>query len=315
MRRIATLAALAALSAPIADAATVILDNFETNTSADYTAVNDGTPNGTQTFAFDYVAAGIPLAPRSLAGEGKGLRMTANDSATAVDAWTLFHNTNVAANQYTLKVDVWMNFAVAVASTEYAQVGVAGNGTTFNSVFTPISGSGAFLAFTGDGGSASDYRWFRAPANSLADDPATAPAISSTTLPNTHPSYLGNGSNNTNTFFANLFPLGTRTAPSVAGSPGNMWTTVTIDVDNIAKTIDFSMTNPDTGVTALVFSGGFAGDLNGLVSLGVNDPFTSVDAGSVFTLYDNLEVTVVPEPSAVLLFVAGLIAAQTRRRV
>lgn len=313
MRRIATLAALAALSATFADAATVILDDFETNTSADYTAVNDGTPNGTQTFAFDYVAAGIPLAPRSLAGEGKGLRLTANDSAAAVDAWTLFHNTSVAAPQYTLKVDVWMNFAVATASTEYAQVGVAGNGTTFNSVFTPISGSGAFLAFTGDGGSASDYRWFRDAANSFADDPAAPGVLQSTTLPNSHPSYLGHGSNNTGAFYTSLFPLGSRTAPSVAGSPGNMWTTVTIDVDNIAKTIDFSMTNPNTAVTELVFSGGFIGDLNGLVSLGVNDTFTSVDGGTVFTLYDNLEVTI-PEPSSALLVVAGLAAAQLRRR-
>jgi hypothetical protein len=304
-----------ALSATLANAAPVILDSFEVDSSANYAVVNDGTPNGTQTFAYDYVAAGIPLAPRSAPGGGKGLRLTANDSAAAVDAWTLFHNTSVAADQYSLKVDVWMNFAVATASTEYAQVGVAGNGTTFNSVFTPISGSGAFLAFTGDGGSASDYRWFRDPANSLADDPATAPVVSSTTLPNTHPSYLGNGSNNTGAFFSGLFPLGSRTAPSVAGSPGNMWTTVTIDVDNIAKTISFSMTNPDTNVTALVFEGGFVGDLNGLVSLGINDTFTSVDGGTVFTLYDNLEVTVIPEPTTALLVVAGVVAAQLRRRV
>jgi hypothetical protein len=313
MKRLFVFAAAAATACAGASHAALITDDFEVNSSSSYTVVNDGTPNGTQQFAFDYSAVGIPLAPRSASGAGKGLRLTANDSATAVDAWTLFHNTSVAADIYTLKVDVWMNFAVATASTEYAQVGVAGNGTTFNSVFTPISGSGAFLAFTGDGGSASDYRWFRDPANSFADDPATAPAIPSTTLANTHPSYLGNGSNNTNAFFTNLFPLAPRTAPSAAGVPGNMWTTVEIEVNNINNVISFSMTNPVTSTTGLVFRGSFSGDLNGLVSLGINDTFTSVDAGSVFTLYDNLEVFV-PEPASGLMLVVSAMGLVRRRR-
>jgi hypothetical protein len=311
---IAIAAFAAAVMPVVASASVVINDNFQVNSAADYTIVNDGTsPNGSQAFAFDYAAAGIPLAPRSAPGGGSGLRLTANNSAVVTDSWTLFHKTPVNAPQYKLEVDVWMNFAVATASTEYAQIGVGGNGTTFNSVFTPVSGSGAFLAFTGDGGSASDYRWFRDAANSFADDPATAPAIPSTTLANTHPSYLGNGSNNTNAFFSNLFPLAPRTAPSVVGSPGNMWTTVTIDVDNIGKVISFYMSNPGTNTNALVFKGSFVNNFHGLVSVGINDPFTSVDAGSVFTLYDNLTVTVVPEPTALSLVAgAGLLAMRRR---
>lgn len=311
MRSLVFTAALLPFAPLSSLAAVVISDTFETNSSANYTTVDDGTPNGTQTFAYDYTAAGIPLAPRSAPGGGKGLRLTANDSAAAVDAWTIFHNTAVNAQQYRLEVDVWMNFAVASGSTEYAQIGVGGSATTFNSVFTPISGSGAFIAFTGDGGSASDYRWYRAAANSFADDPATAPAIPNTTLPNTHPSYLGNGSNNTNSFYTGLFPLGTRPAPAIAGSPGNMWTTLSIDVDNDTKLIRFSFDGTRT------FEGTFTGDFKGLVSLGINDTFTSVDAGSVFTLYDNLTVTVVPEPgTAALLFLLGgsSLCRRSRRR-
>jgi len=271
------LLALGVAAATTATAQTVLLsDNFEVNSSANYTVVNDGTPNGTQTFAFDYVAAGIPAAPRSLPGDLGGLRLTANDSLGATDAWSVFHNTVVNAPRYTMRVDAWMNFAAPSGSTEFGHVGVGGNGTTFNSVFSPISGSGAFIAFTGDGGSGSDYRWFRDPANTPPGDAAN------TTLPNSHPSYLGHGSNNTGAFFQSLFPSPPST---IAGSPGNIWTTIEIQVDNVLGIISFSFDG------TLVFQGFFANTFSGLVSLGIADTFTSVSgASNVFTLYDNLEV-------------------------
>ena len=70
-----SLASLGALAGSAGAQSTVIIsDTFETDTSADYTIVDDGTPNGTQAFNWDYVAAGIPLAPRSQAGDTGGLR-------------------------------------------------------------------------------------------------------------------------------------------------------------------------------------------------------------------------------------------------
>jgi hypothetical protein len=296
----AALLGLITLPASWSSAAVVISDSFESNTAADYTVVNDGTPNGTTNFNFNYIGAGIPLAPRSAPGSTGGLRMTANDSATAVDALTAFHKTSVAAPNYILTVDVYMAFSVASGSTEYAHVGVGGNGTIFNSVFTPISGSGSFIAFTGDGGSASDYRWYRDAANTPIGE------TDSTTLPNTHPSYLGNGSNNTNAFYTTLFPLGSRTAPSVAGSPGNMWTTVKIEVNS--GTISYFFNN------TLTFQGQYAGNFNGFASLGISDPFTSVDTGHVFTLYDNLSVEVVPEPGSLAFLGLGAVSLLRRRR-
>jgi hypothetical protein len=279
-------------------ASIAIADNYETDTSGNYTVVNDGTPNGTVTFGFDYVAAGIPLAPRSTAGDTKGLRFTANDSLTAVDAWTAFHNTTITAPKYIMTVDVYMRFDALVASTEYAHVGVGGNGTTFNSIFTPISGSGSFMAFTGDGGSASDYRWYLDAANG-----------GPTTYAATDASHLGHGANNTGAFYQALFPGGT-----VVGSPGNLWTTVEITVDNVAKSIQYRMDGQ------LVFdstpNGPFTGNLNGLVSLGYSDPFTSVasPANNIYGVFDNLTVELVPEPSSLALVGLGGLALLARRR-
>lgn len=276
------LASVAATSA--VQAQTLFSDNFETDTSANYTVVNDGTLDGTVLFGFDYVAAGIPLAPNSTAGNTKGLRITSNDSAGAVDALTVFHNTAVTAPAYKMSVDVFMSFSGTTATTEHAHVGVGGNGTTFNSIFTPISGSGSFIGFTGDGGSGSDYRWFLDEARGGA-----------TTYPNTDGSYLGHGSNNTGSFYQSLFPSST-----VPGSPGNIWTTLEIEVNS--GTVSFSFDNQ------LTLQGTYTGELDGLVSLGLNDLFSSVaPAGAnVYVVYDNLTVQAVPEPATAGLASLGL---------
>jgi hypothetical protein len=309
--------AIALAGGSMASASIILSDSYESyasanditgaGTSGNYTVVNDGSPNGTVNFGFNYVAAGIPLAPRSAPGTTNGLRFTANDSAVVEDAWTAFHNTSVSGS-YKLTVDVWMNYGIASGSTEHAHVGVGGNGTTFNSVFTPVSGSGAFIAFTPDGGSGSDYRWFRDAANTPVGD------LSSTTLPNSHPSYLGRGSNNTGAFFSSLFPRRPGVGPDglnpldVVGSPGNRWTTVGITVLDDSKTISFEFDGIET------FRGTYAGNFDGLASLGLADTFTSVDAGTVFTLYDNLTVVAVPEPSTFALLAPVAAGAWMIRR-
>mgnify|MGYP003333450516 FL=1 len=111
-----SLAALGALVGTASAQSTVLIsDTFETDTSGDYTIVDDGTPNGTQAFNWDYAAAGIPLAPRSQPGDASGLRLTANDTDGSADAWTLFHNTPVTADFYTLTVDAYMNWEIGRA--------------------------------------------------------------------------------------------------------------------------------------------------------------------------------------------------------
>lgn len=270
---------------------TLISDGFETDSSADYTIATQAVSTGTVTFAFDYVAAGIPLAPRSSPGTSRGVKITVNEvideeTGTGInDTKTLFHNTPIEASVYKLTVDVFMNFTGVSGTTEHAHVGVGGNGVTPNALFTPITGSGSFLAFTGDGGSASDYRWFLAGANG-----------GPTTVPNSDPSYLGHGSNNTGAFYTAFFPSPPST---VAGSPGNIWTTVEVLVDNVNGRIQYFMTNTE-GTRELFIDNkpesldppatGFTGVLQGLVSIGLHDAFLSVAPATVFTVFDNLVV-------------------------
>ncbi|MEL6430828.1 MAG: hypothetical protein AAFR54_16710 [Planctomycetota bacterium] len=270
-----TLLLAAPLAAAPAFAQTLISDDFEVDSSSDYIEADDGTIDGVTDWAFDYIAAGIPLAPRSMAGTSGGVRMTANDTLGSSNGRTLFHTTDISADAYRVTVDVWMNFQGGTGSTEYANIGVGGDSSSVNSVFLPISGSGAFISFTGDGGSGSDYRWFRDSANTPAGE------SDNTTLPNSHPSYLGRGSNNTGSFFQALFPSPPSTT---AGSPGNIWTTVEIDVDNILGLITFSFDG------TLVYQGNFGGRFDGAASIGMADVFGSISQSNNFTLFDNFLV-------------------------
>lgn len=276
--------------------ANVISDDFEVDTASDYTLVEVGGPDSTATFAFDYVAAGIPLAPRSTAGDVGGLRMTANDSLGASNALTAFHNTLVSGfSSYTMTVDIYMGVNATSGTTEHTHIGLAGDGVTGNSLFLPISGSGYFMAMTGEGGSSSDYRHSTAGGG----------------LTNTgDPSYL-NATNTTDAAgdtYQTIFPSGS--AP-FAGSPGNGWATLEIAVGG--GVITYSLDGYyGSGLTTII-EAPLDGSIDGFVSLGHADLFSSVadPFQSQFVIYDNLVVT--PEPSSLaLLGLAGL--ALIRRR-
>ncbi|WP_428389046.1 PEP-CTERM sorting domain-containing protein [Mucisphaera sp.] len=285
------LAAALGLIASGSASAALITDNFEVDSSANYTVVSSDGDN-TSTFAFDYVAAGIPLAPRSNPGDTSGLKFTANDNDGSSSAITAFHNTAVAgAPGYKVTVDVWMNFVGTSGTTEYANIGVSGDGATANSIFLPIAGSGMFHSFTGDGGSGSDHRWFLDSANG-----------GPLTVPGSDPSYLAGSANGTAALYQGIFPEPENT---VAGSPGNNWVTVELTVNQGSVQVAYNGTT--------VIDGVYTGSLDGLMSLGYADVFSSVSLPENFGVYDNLVVEVVPEPaSAALLGLAGL--ALTRRR-
>ncbi|MEM8495046.1 MAG: PEP-CTERM sorting domain-containing protein [Planctomycetota bacterium] len=282
---------------------TFITDDFEVDSSANYTILDDGNaPSGdgvadsTSAFAFDYVAAGIPLAPNSTAGDVGGLRFTANDtsgdggaaSTAEEDHITAFHNTAVTSPTFTLTVDVYMGVESGSGSTEYGHIGVASDASDFNSIFTPIAGPGHYLAFTGEGGSASDWR------HSTPSTPA---------VPTGDATYLdpANTTNGTGALYQSLFP---NAKPNVlAGSPGNEWMTVEIVSDSVNLT--YSINGTPIIRTPVELTDG------NLASLGYADVFDSV--GPHFVVYDNLTVTDVPEPAtAALLGLGGL--AMLRRR-
>ena len=306
-------------------------DSFETDTSADYSLLNTGTDFSAD-FAFDYLsyvpAAGapypaIPLAPRSAPGDSKALRLQANlVSPNSNDFLTAVHNTPVTG-RYAMEVDVFMSYPVtagAGGTTEYAHIGVGSDGLTANSVFTPIDGSGSFMAVTGEGGSTtSDYRFF-------IEGP--------TTLPTSNPMHqvANDGTytagQNTNATLQSYFPDDPANPYDVAGVPfGFEWATVTVKVgpgrvqyyidgnllgDSLfAENYDPVLGDPDGTPIAQ------ASDLyDGLIALGLGEPFGSVATppDEAFILFDNLDVYAVPEPASVALLGLGGLAALRRRR-
>ncbi len=285
----------ALVSAP-ASAAVVISDDFEVDTSANYTVLDesnaasgDGTPDGGATFNFDYIAAGIPLAPNSTGGDTSGLKMVANETANdagAADHVTAFHNIALTGNM-TLQVDIFMGVDLgASGSTEFAHIGVGSDASDFNSIFTPIAGVGHFMSMTGEGGSSSDYRHF----------------VNGTPVNSGDSSYLNadNTTNATAQLYQDLFP----SPPSdVAGSPTNIWTTMTIEVNPLH--VRYFLDGVEIIRTPNV------GSADGFVSLGYNDPFSSV--GPHFVVYDNLIVTDVPEPASLALLGLGGLAMLRRK--
>jgi hypothetical protein len=295
MRKLAAVLCVALMATTAS--ATVIVDDFEVDSSANYTIIDDsngtsgdGTPDSSVTFAWDYIAAGIPLAPRSNPGDVGGLRMTANDTANdagAADHISAFHNTIIEGTTKRLLVDIYMNVDVAGSgTTEFSKVGIGSDGTDFNSIFTPIAGDGHFLSMTGDGGSSSDYRHF----------------VEGTPVNSGDSSYLNdlNTTNATGDTYQEIFPGG-----DFPGSPGNRWTTLEIFV--AAGKVRYSLDGVPIIMTDVL-------DASGKVSLSYADVFSSVAAPfqAHYVVYDNLEV--LPEPTSLALLALGGVAVLRRRR-
>ena len=302
-----------AMACGSAASASLIVDNFEGSSASNYTVATEATPDGTSDFAFDYVAAGLPLAPNSAPGGGRGLRFTANTTVpTGIDAYTAFHNTfidTINTPQYLVTVDVYMGFA-GTSTTEFAAVGVGGNGLVTNKVgpgtnpATGQSGSGSFLSFSGDGAAARDYLWYLDTANGGVGTVSAVTAAGPPTF-TISPTYLAGGAGSELPLYNSIFP---GTTPINGGSPSNRWTTVGILVDQNLNQISYSI-----GGTIIV-AGTFTGTMNGRVSLGYADLFPSVAPGLVFGIFDNLSVTAVPEPSTFALLAPVAAGAWVVRR-
>ena len=314
-------------------------DNFNVDSSGSWTINVAPAANASlqqATFAFDYSAFGIPAAPGS--SDTLGLRLRSNIPGGAASPVT----TRPAGVTSGLSVSpTGQNFGSAYRMTFYAWAnfngapnasGLADNanseGGTHNIMFAVgtsgtaplvvgntslVTGGqmdGIGFATTGDGGITSDYRVY---------------PKSGTILPVSSGAYSAGSMANTATYYTSLFPsvgapaiqqslstaeygsdaANTQAGLTQAGAFGFAWHKVVItkDGNNVSWSID------NTAIAAL--------DISSLGALGGNDialgdsdvnSTTTRHPSLLFSLFDNLTVEAVPEPSVGSLALVGLVS-------
>lgn len=144
-------------------------DDFDVDSSANWTA-NAGVgfdPNFNSVpmdshadFFFDYSAAGIPPAPNSVGNTTIGMKLQANLTANALGGFSVSPTGQDFTGDYSITFDAWSSTLGPFpfgdsGSTNLSTFGLLTGGTTSQAFF---STDGVYFAYTGDGGSAADYR-------------------------------------------------------------------------------------------------------------------------------------------------------------
>ncbi|MFT7172486.1 MAG: hypothetical protein ACI9NQ_000698 [Paracoccaceae bacterium] len=303
LRSVALLAAL--VSAPaMAPAAMLFFSDFDSSTGLTVL----GSPDTSSQFGYDYSADGIPSAPN---GSGTtGLRLEANngDATAAAEQIAVVTTSTITAPLYRVSVDAWVN-AVGpfpgggAGSTEFGGMIIGHDGAT-------VGRNGGSLLYTGEGGSSRDYRLYKDAGEQF--------------LASGQYNVLSN--NNSGAEFSAAFP---GLAPPAAqgdatvtsnGIGGFQWMTLNALVDQTAGTATFSMTSAASGNTVSIgtLDAGVGSSFatSGSAGVAFADLFSSVSGNPAlsFGVFDNLEVTSVPEPSSVLLLGLGALGLIRRRR-
>ncbi len=334
MRRIMLVVALACSATVLflsgaVQAALLFSDNFEVDSSANYTT-NSAGGNNAATFAYDYSTVGVPSAPNS-GGTTKGLKLEAN-YINSNDATEIFTGLSVSptslsvTGDFDIKFDLWQNSIGPFTGMNQdggsgsTQVTAYGWGTAGASAQWAGGRDSVVFGATGDANSGSDWRVYP----------------NSGTIPNTNPPYvavLGAGNdadvrNNIHSYYvANfpgqvppgaqqlLFPASQTNVAPQNGAAAFKWHAALIK--KRGNTLSWSLNgvplaNVDlTGIGALGGNKIFFGqsDINATAS-------TSADVRSlIFGLIDNVVVESIPEPSTVsLLALATLALSGLRRR-
>ena len=276
--------------------ATVFMDSFDTNSSANWT-VNKSSTDNRVTFAYDYSAMGIPSAPHSTGGTTKGAKLEANVSLGVVAALSLSPIGQSFFGNYRLHFDMWINVngpfpGGGNGSTEAitAGVGTAGNrvsgtasGSTADGVWFEVDGEGGvgdtsttqgdFVAYVGTTGQATNSGVYAA---------------------GTGTTVRGNG----NSYYTNVFPGG-QTPPAsqistypqqtgglVVGTVGWAWRDVV--VNKTGGTVEWFI----DGLKIASVTGASITSSN--VFVGYWDPYASLtdNTNLSFGLVDNLRVEV-----------------------
>lgn len=303
IRPVALLAAL--LSSPaMAPAASLFSSGFDSSTGLTVL----GSADTSSQFGYDYSADGIPSAPN---GSGTtGLRLEANngDVTASAEQIVVVTSTAITASVYTVSVDAWVN-AVGpfpgggAGSTEFGGIVIGHDGST-------VGRNGGSLLYTGEGGSGRDYRLYKDTGEQF--------------IASLQYDVLSN--NNSGAEFSAAFPG--LVPPTVQGDAtvtnngvgGFQWMTLNALVNQTAGTATFSMTSAASGNTVSIgtLDAGVGSSFatSGGAGVAFADLFSSVSGNPAlsFGVFDNLEVTSVPEPSSAVLLGLGALGLIRRRR-
>lgn len=295
---------------------------------------------------YDYVSRGIPLAPRSAAGGGRGLFM--NTNATPITGNNGSQGGVIAvpnlvslAGEFVLTFDVWSNVLNGTSgTTQYLNVGfgaAASNiqATTLNGGTGAISGSawstaptsgtgftttGTALSFTTEGGGGRDVKYWRNGVEVLPPTPLDNPVGWQAAGNAILRADTGNAANAG--WYGLTFPAGN--ASQLIANPSNRWLTMTVTVTG--NTMTWSVLDPvlnpgGTNTVIMVRTLDANESIAGALSVGLFDTFAGINnsggtnvTGSLFAVYDNFEVAPVPEPGTMIALGAGLAALAARRR-
>lgn len=291
-------------------------DNFDTNTSANYTVNQD--PDASVTWAWDYSTMGIPSAPNSTGGTTLGAKFQANDGDTtaAAAAINISPTGQSFTGDYVLRFDSWLNSngpfpEGGAGSTEFFTAGVGTQGDDVQK--SSGSASGAWFAGDNEGQSGIDYRAYL---NTALEGPtSTAYAASDSGEINrrsaNNPYYHGTfpGGQMAPAFQQANYPQ--QTGALKPGTLGFAWREV--EISNIGNNVTWTI----DGLRIATFNNPTLTGSN--VFVGHWDVFASIadNAELSFGVVDNLVVERIPEPaSLVLLFVgtSGLLAIRRPSR-
>ncbi len=288
--------------------------NFEVDSSASWT-VNNGPSDEAHDFFFDYSTVGIPKATNSALADGtRGMKLQANLANAIFSGMSVSPTGQSFTSPYKVKFDWWSNFNGPMPG--------GGNGSTNLSTFgVGTSGTSAqwaggvqdsiWFGATGDGGSSVDWRAYSPTAGTgYADASGVYAAGTHAGARNSSdPYYLPFGGNPAPPAQVVLYPQ--QAGSTGAGAPALRWHEVVIENDG--SNVTWSVNNiliatvpvgHDTVATGNNIFFGHS-DINSFSSSDAND------AALLFTLIDN--ICVVPEPSALVLCLLGMIGLLIRR--
>ncbi len=277
-------------------------------------------------FGFDYGtvtdAAVIPPAPNSSGGTTKGLSITTNKNNANNNTRTAVHvypvdGSNVPlsfSGDYSFKFDLWQNWgsgATISASTEQTLYGInhSGNEVNINFSSVPETSDGLFYSLSSNGTrSATDtslrdfgvYQGAGAtPANSVAASLKTTGFTSQ----------LGPNFDNLDPGYGLLFPVRPAFPNLPIGSPAEQWNEGEVRQVGgvISQFLNGTLISQYTNTTAFT---------SGDIMFGYWDILSTIGQPVHAAIFDNIRVTVIPEPSALALggIAAAVMGAFVRRR-